>query len=371
MKKVLFLILAMGIIGLMAVFLAFEAYTPTFNTVDIHYIMHVAMESGSASEAAIIQENFLAQTLEDMDNARQGRDNILQNFMYIFILLFVITAVAMFIFYWQRIIKPFNKLQYFAGQIADGNLDVPLEMDEGNLFGAFTESFDLMRDELRTAKENENKANRSKKELVASLVHDVNTPVASVMSAIDILRLKATDENSIRLLDSANEKLQQIDNLITNMLQATLEELQELKVTATEVTSIEVCELISHADYENRAKPFSIPDCIVLADLLRLQQVFDNVIKNSYKYANTDIFVNAYIEEDYLFVEIQDLGNGVSESELPLITRKFYRGKNTEKTDGYGLGLYISKYFTEQMAGGLHPENRKNGFMVVIMLKLA
>jgi K+-sensing histidine kinase KdpD len=61
----------------------------------------------------------------------------------------------------------------------------------------------------------------------------------------------------------------------------------------------------------------------------------------------------------------------VPEKELPLITGKFYRGKNTEKTDGYGLGLYLSKYFMEQMTGGLYPENRDNGFMVIVMLRLA
>jgi K+-sensing histidine kinase KdpD len=66
-----------------------------------------------------------------------------------------------------------------------------------------------------------------------------------------------------------------------------------------------------------------------------------------------------------------DFGSGVPEKELPFLTGKFYRGKNTEKTDGYGLGLYLAKYFMENMNGGLCPENRENGFMIVIMLRLA
>ena len=43
------------------------------------------------------------------------------------------------------IVRPFNKLKGFAERIAGGNLGVPLEMDRHNLFGAFTESFDIMR----------------------------------------------------------------------------------------------------------------------------------------------------------------------------------------------------------------------------------
>ena len=158
-----------------------------------------------------------------------------------------------------------------------------MEIDKSNLFGAFTESFDLMREELKTARENENKANKSKKELAASLVHDITTPVASVRSAMDILRLKTSDDGDMKILGSANKKLMQIDTLITDLFHSTLEELQELKVVPNEIQSTEICELIRQADYEKRTMAFGVPDCIVLADSLRLQQVFDNIIKNSYK----------------------------------------------------------------------------------------
>jgi signal transduction histidine kinase len=155
------------------------------------------------------------------------------------------------------------------------------------------------------------------------------------------------------------------------MFHSTLEELQELKVIASEVQSGKIRELIHQADYEKRAGQFSIPECIILADLLRLQQVFDNVIKNSYKYANTDIAINAFIDEEHLFIEVKDFGSGVPEKEIPLITGKFYRGQNIGNTEGYGLGLYLSKYFMEQMAGGFCPENRDNGFTAIIILRLA
>jgi len=206
---------------------------------------------------------------------------------------------------------------------------------------------------------------------VASLAHDINTPVASVRSAIDILRLNAVNETDIKRLDSANKKLEQIDDLITNLFHSTLEELQELRVASAEVQSIRLYEIIRQADYNEKCREFSIPDCLVFADLMRLQQVFDNIIKNSYKYADTDIDINAFIEEEHLFIEVKDFGTGVAEHELPLLTGKFYRGTNTSKTDGYGLGLYLSKYFMERMAGGLLCENHSDGFMVVIMLKLA
>jgi signal transduction histidine kinase len=344
---------------------------PAPDSVAIHYTIQTSMESDSAQEAVILQTTFLTQAFEDMDAARRSRDNFLQIFMCLIILLFVITVIFICLYFENRIMTPFRRLQKFAHLIAAGNLDMPLEMDKSNIFGAFTESFDLMREELRIARENENKANKSKKELVASLVHDITTPVASVKSALDILRLKISEESDIKTLDSANKKLEQIDTLMTDIFHSTLKELQELKVTVCEIQSSEIRGFIEQADYEKRVKQFMIPDCILLADSLRLQQVFDNIIKNSYKYADTDISINTFFEEEYLYIEIKDFGSGVPEKELPLLTGKYYRGENTDKTDGYGLGLYLSKYFMEQMAGGLYPENHENGFMVIVMLRLA
>ena len=59
----------------------------------------------------------------------------------------------------HTIIKPFCKLKSFAQRVAGGNLDIPLAMDRQNLFGSFTESFDLMRTELKKARIAEAEAN--------------------------------------------------------------------------------------------------------------------------------------------------------------------------------------------------------------------
>ena len=271
----------------------------------------------------------------------------------------------------HAIFRPFNRLKKFAGNIAAGNLDVPLEMDRDNLFGAFTESFDIMREELDKARENERNANQSKKELVASLSHDIKTPVASIKAVSELMLVTADNEKDVARLKTIEMKTGQIEILVNNMFHATLEELQELNVSAIEVPSTVISGLIKNADYEHRAKPYSIPDCIILADVLRLQQVIDNIISNSYKYAGTSIEINSYFEESRLVLEIFDFGAGVSDNELPLIFNKYYRGENAAGKNGYGLGLYISRYLIEQMSGELQCENRTDGITFRLMLRLA
>ncbi len=205
-------------------------------------------------------------------------------------LILLLAVLAGYLRYFHvTILSPFNRMKDFACHIAAGNLDAPLKMDKNNLFGAFTESLDLMREELNRARENERRADRSKKELVASLSHDIKTPVASIKSATELMLFTTSDTEYREQLEGINAKAEQIDALITNMFHATLEELEALSVTVSEVPSTAIHALIHSADYQRRGKPFEISSCLCLADPIRLSQVFDNIIGNSYKYAETDI----------------------------------------------------------------------------------
>ncbi len=268
------------------------------------------------------------------------------------------------------VIRPFRKLKDFARRVAGGNLDIPLEMDRRNLFGAFTESFDIMRSELKKARLAEAQAQKSKKELVAKLSHDIKTPVASI-KAVSEVGLAVTEHEK----DRANYtqiigKADQINTLVTNLFTATLEELQQLSVTPAYTESKQIKAMLQNADYLKKATIPDIPQCLVYADSLRLQQVFDNIFANSYKYAGTEICVAAQTAGDRLNVIIEDYGGGVSKEELPTLKEKFKRGSNVVNNDGAGLGLYISDYYMKEMGGELILENGENGLKVTLSLLL-
>lgn len=283
-----------------------------------------------------------------------------------------ILLVLCFYYLYKTILHPFKKLKNFAQQIANGNLDAPLLMDKNNVFGAFTESFDIMREELNKSKKNEYLANKSKKELVASLSHDIKTPVTSIKLISELLLVMIDDEKINNKISSIHNKANQIDHLVTDMFNATLEELNELKVTITDEYSTSLKDLFHNADYYNKITLSQIPACAIQIDILRLQQVINNVINNSYKYANTPINVDFNLDHSYLQVNIKDYGQGVLNDELPLLFNKFYRGKDphVQKQDGSGLGLYISKYLMNEMGGDINCLNENDGFKVELLIPL-
>ncbi|PRR82758.1 HAMP domain-containing sensor histidine kinase [Clostridium vincentii] len=301
---------------------------------------------------------------------QEVKNKILLCLLVSFIILIGITASYM-IYLNQRIIKPFHKLNRFAGNVAAGNLDIPLDMDRGNVLGAFTQSFDIMREELMKARESERKANESKKELVVSLSHDIKTPLASIKVIAELMAVQATEVRQQEKLNTIWKKADQIELLTTNLFNSTLEELSELKVVPTEEESNVLRDMIDGADHNHKVKAFIIPDCIILCDKIRMQQVLDNIISNSYKYAETQIEITLELKDGFLQIHIHDDGDGVSEEEILFVMRKYYRGKNGEGKTGSGIGLYVSKYFMEKMEGELVPENTVKGFLITIFLKLA
>ncbi len=323
------------------------------------------------------------------------------------------------------VVRPFRRLKDFARRVAGGNLDIPLAMDRGNLFGAFTESFDIMRDELKKARLAEAKANAEKKELVAKLSHDIRTPVASIKAASEVGAALAENDRIKGNYGQIIRKADQIDTLVNNLFTATLEELEQLTVAPVDMESRELAEMLESADYFGRAKIPPIPECLLYGDRLRLQQVFDNIFANAYKYGrgafrggNTldgnaaiqesgadrgscqrgaglrgepcaeperasggdsgkasslegKIYVTMRRENRFLAVCIEDCGGGVDPEELPLLKEKFRRGSNAGNKEGAGLGLYISDYFLREMGGELLVENGEKGLRVTVAVRLS
>ncbi len=306
----------------------------------------------------------------DVSSIVSKNNTILISMILSFSFIQLAIIILFFIYIRKTIIKPFDDLKGYALRIANGNLDIPLTMDKGNNFGAFTESFDIMREELKKARIKEKEANDSKRELVAKLSHDIKTPIASIKSSVELGYSITDSEKDKKLFNMINNKVDQINTLVSNLLTSAVEDLSEIIINPISCDSYIIYDLVKNSDYLNKVKKYEIDNCKIFADRLRLQQVIDNIISNSYKYANTDIEIESIINNDYLILEIRDFGNGVNDLELPLLTEKFKRGSNTTDKDGVGLGLYISKTFINAMDGILEVENANPGFKVILKLRI-
>lgn len=285
-------------------------------------------------------------------------------------------ALLLGLYIQKNIIVPFKQMEDFAGKVAEGKLDEPLLMEKNNMFGVFSESFDIMREELDQSRKREQALQRKEKELVASLSHDLKTPITGIKLSAELLKAKLTMqgiENLDQIADNIYKKAEQMDFLVSDLFSYTLDDLSEFTVHCQDEDSGVLSDIIKKNDDKSCIVQGSIPGVLIHIDVKRLNQVIGNIIANSFKYADTQIDVNYRIIEGYLEMQIRDYGPGVPEGELQLITNKFYRGKGLEDTkkEGSGLGLYISKTLMEKMNGEMVCKSEGEGFTVILLIPLS
>ena len=280
----------------------------------------------------------------------------------------------------KSIVTPFKNMQKFAGRVAEGNLDEPLMMEKNNMFGAFTESFDIMREELSESRKREIALQKKERELVASLSHDLKTPITGIKLTTELLKVKleqadigAGDEAVAEKLDNIYKKADQIDVLVSDLFSSTLDDLGEFKVSLRDEDSAILGDIVKSFDDRGLAVLGDLPSVIINTDTKRMSQVIGNIMSNSYKYANTKIDIDFSLSEQYLEMQISDHGPGVPAAELDLITNKFYRGKDWENSDkdGHGLGLYIAKSLMQRMNGDLIAESNGDGLAITLVIPLS
>ena len=366
MKKIIIAGSVVYILLALTIFVLLNIEAPRPDPLVINSIVHEVINNPYSN----ITYDLTIMLTTEMENISQARQIEYLQFVFFLVLTIMFLCLVLFaLYFYKQYIAPFKNLKNFAAEIAMGNLDIQLKMQKNNPFGSFTESFDIMRQELKLAHDRETKANKAKYELVAKMSHDIRTPIASSLSTIDVMGLRDMDAFHKNKLTNITDQLYFIETLASNMFNATLEELAETKTNIQKITTIQIEEMIKSADPQQYIEDFSLPSCIVNADIIKLQQVLSNVVSNSYKYAGTNIAIQGIIHDGFLNITIADNGPGIKDYETELVFNKYYRSEDTKEKEGYGLGLYIAKHFMKEMEGDITVFNQ-SGLLVNLKLNL-
>jgi len=286
----------------------------------------------------------------------------------------IIFVVILFVYLYCVLLRPFEKLEHFAGEIAKGKMDIRLDYERGNFFGAFTWSFDHMRKEILKARACEKEAIENNKTVIATLSHDIKTPIASIRAYAEGLEsnMDSSAERRQRYLSVLMKKCDEVTKLTNDLFLHSLSDLDKLQIQAQ---PMELSELIAQTveDMLGDQKDIVIHGTIakkwINGDRKRLEQVLENVINNARKYALAPITVWTNMSDSVYELHIKDGGKGILPEDYPFVFDKFYRGKNVEGKPGSGLGLYIVKYIMNQMDGEVVLQNKSDGLDVILFWK--
>lgn len=287
--------------------------------------------------------------------------------------LFFVTAFGYIYF---AILRPFEKMKNFAEKISLGNFDVPLKYERSNYFGEFTWAFDSMRNEITKSRASEKESIENNKTVIATLSHDIKTPIASIRAYVEGLsaNMDSSYEKREKYLSVITKKCDEVARLTNDLFLHSVSDMGKLKLIPERIevcafTESVITEIAAERGDVNFRKPgFTV---FVNADKNRFTQLCENIINNARKYAKTDIEVFFTRENENIILHFRDYGEGIPDENMPFIFDKFYRGNNCGNEQGSGLGLYIVKYISEKMDGKVVLQNHDEGLEVKIILPIA
>ncbi len=267
----------------------------------------------------------------------------------------------------KSIIKPLLRLKEAANDISRGNLDSKIEVSgKKDELNELAMAFDIMRGRLKEAADIQMQYEKNQKELIASISHDLKTPLTSIKGYIRGISdgVANTPEKMDRYIRTIEKTSDEMESLISELLLYSKLDLPNVPYDMREM------DLASYFDHYLEELRFNLAgqnvslslECQpnqsyrVHADRGKLNRVVANIVQNSLKYMNEEnkeLMFRLSSKAEEVIVEIRDNGAGVSKDELPYLFDRFYRTdvSRNSATGGTGLGLSIVKKIIEGHGG--------------------
>lgn len=243
-------------------------------------------------------------------------------------------------------------------------------------------------DSLSAKKQDLEQIQKYNQNLLSITAHDLSSPLNAVSGYLEMIDEYLENNDHANKISYYYKRIQSGVSDISDML-TQLNEVIKLKkgFSSLDNTKFDVNELVrdvchllnTHAEKKDSSlqidtKPASV---YLNGDKVKFKRVIYNLVSNAIKYSREGrpIHVRTDTKEGQAYIYIKDRGPGISEEEMKTIFNPFVKHAPAENdTTSYGLGLYISSYFTKLMNGKIVANSRPgkgSTFTVVVPLAAA
>ena len=236
----------------------------------------------------------------------------------------------------------------------------PIRTPDGRLLGAVITLADITRlHELEQQREL----------YTHTISHDLRAPLTAIQGHAQLLRetliADAQDAQQLASVEAILRGAQRMNVMIQDLVDVARAEGRKLTLQIQSVgLSDYLADLLQRFSMAIEVTRIHIdlpPDLPpVAADYDRLERIFMNLLTNALKYSapETSVYITAQRQNGEVVVSIRDAGEGISPEDLPHLFERFYRAKGPRKTEGIGLGLFITRTLIEAHGGHIRVESK-------------
>ncbi|MES9782007.1 MULTISPECIES: sensor histidine kinase [Bacillus] len=319
-------------------------------------------------------------SLQPVDEAVQ----MVQDY-YIYIIAFVVVLIFLASFYYSKqIAKPLLKINDTTKKIAQLDFTEKIPITSKDEIGDLSKNINVLSNKLHSHIgqleediEKERKLEKTRKEFISGVSHELKTPLSIMKSCISILKDGVAEHKKDYYFQAMEREVDKMDTLILDMLELAKFESGTYKMKKDSFyidTVIEdICE---HLSVEIEKKELRVHKNIcsfeVIANQGRIEQVIVNFITNAIRYTpnKEDIIISTIDEKDRIKVCIENKGTHIEEEQLDKIWDRFYRVDTARQRSqgGTGLGLAISKNILELHDTEYGVKNTEDGVLFYFYL---
>lgn len=271
----------------------------------------------------------------------------------------------------------------FWSQVSAKAID-PLDLDKGVIFvlediSDRKKASEMLRqhaEDLRVAKEEADKATRSKSEFLARMSHEIRTPMNAILGMAEMLQESELSPNQQEYVETFSSAGELLLGIINDILDFSKIEVGQIKLESIPFVLRDLVEdvtklFIYRAEEKGLILEQSVAPGLLtryIGDPTRLRQIIINLVGNAIKFTNYGK-VSLSVTEDVLddgspccLFKVADTGVGIPRVKLATIFESFAQADSstTREFGGTGLGLAISKKLVELMGGDLWVESEIN-----------
>ncbi len=279
------------------------------------------------------------------------------------------TFLAGLVYYRRKLKRPLSILKNGTERIANNDLDFVIKYDADDEFGQLCDAFEKMRSSLEENSKETWRQMEERKRLNASFSHDLRTPLTVLEGHLEILQ-KYTDNGALSREDISeiysimNIQVKRLSRYVSSM--SKLQSLEDIPISPRPTNSNELIGTLKNTAeiicvekkllFENEIK------CSELnVDVEIILQVFENLMSNAARYANSEINVRCRTSGKHLYIIVSDDGQGFDSKDIKIATDPFYTTEKKSEGEHFGLGLNICKILCQRHGGDIILKNNKLG----------
>lgn len=249
-------------------------------------------------------------------------------------------------------VKSFNRIKEGVEQIKNGDLQHRIEMDGKGEFSQLAENINRITEGLNKSVDSEIKSERLKTELITNVSHDIRTPLTSIITYVDLLKIENDPEKIVEYIDVLDQKSKRLKHLTDDLFEAAKASSGSMPVQLERIDIISLLtQGIGEMDEKIEASALDVKlahpteKVYVKADGKLLWRAIENLFSNIFKYALPASRV--YIDVENVGTEILVTFKNISAYELNIsvdeLMERFTRGDESRSSQGSGLGLSIAE----------------------------